>query len=159
MNNPSRTPGICRIDQPAKYNHGFFVRLERNGKIHSAFFTDKKHGGPAPALVAAQEHYQKLLGKLGPPKRMSRRDWAEIRRRKGSSNIVGVQRIVDCRSTRPRTYWKATWSPEPYVIRRKMFSVKKFGAGKARLLAIRARRSGVRSMLPAVPDRALKGEL
>jgi hypothetical protein len=47
MNNPSRTQGICRIDQPDKHNHGFFVRLQRNGKIHSALFTDKKHGGKA----------------------------------------------------------------------------------------------------------------
>ncbi|MGD1088576.1 MAG: AP2 domain-containing protein [Verrucomicrobiota bacterium] len=158
MKTTSRTPGISRIDQPEKYNHGFFVRLQRNGKVHSAFFTDKKHGGRARALVAAREHYQKLRGKLGPPKQMSRRLWAELRRRKSSSNIVGVQRIVDWRSARPRTYWRAMWSPEPYVIRRKMFSVKKFGARKARLLAIRARRAGVRNMLPAVLDPAFKGK-
>ena len=45
MNTPSSMPGICRIDQPEKYNHGFFVRLQRNGKIYSAFFSDKNHGG------------------------------------------------------------------------------------------------------------------
>jgi hypothetical protein len=39
-----------------------------------------------------------------------------------------------------------------------MFSVKKFGARKARLLAIRARRAGVRNMLPAVLDPAFKGK-
>jgi len=43
MNTPSSTPGICRIDQPEKYNHGFFVRLQRNGKIYSAFFSNKNH--------------------------------------------------------------------------------------------------------------------
>jgi len=47
MNTPSSTPGICRIDQPEKYNHGFFVRLQRNGKIYSAFFSNKNHGGQA----------------------------------------------------------------------------------------------------------------
>jgi AP2 domain len=149
VNTPSRTPGICRIDQPEKYNHGFFVRLQRNGKIHSAFFSDKMHGGRAPALVAAQAHLRKLAAKLGTPVRMSRRKWAELRRRKGSSSIVGVQKLVDRRSTRPRTYWKATWSPEPYVVRRKWFSAKKFGARKAKKLAIRTRRAGVRSMQPA----------
>jgi hypothetical protein len=69
-----------------------------------------------------------------------------IRRHKGSSSIVGVQKLVDWRFWPPRTYWKATWSPEPYVVRRKWFSAKKFGARKARRLAIRARRAGVRSM-------------
>ena len=146
MNTPSSTPGICRIDQPAKHNHGFFVRLQRNGKIHSAFFTNCSHGGRKQALAAAQRHYRKLLAKLGLAKQMPRRRWAEIRRRKGSSSVVGVQKLVDWRFWPPRTYWKATWSPEPYVVARKVFSVRKYGARKAKLLAIRARRAGVRSM-------------
>jgi hypothetical protein len=146
MKTPSRTPGICRIDQPEKHNHGFFVRVQRRGKIHSAFFTDFMHGGRAQALAAAQKHYRKLRRKLGLPKRRSRRWWAELPRRKGSSGIVGVQRMVDWRSWPLRTYWRATWSPEPYVARRKMFSVKKLGAKKAKRLAIRARRAGLRSM-------------
>ncbi len=78
MKTRSRTPGICRIDQPEKHNHGFFVRLQRQGKIHSAFFTDFKHGGRAQALAAAQQYHRKLLAKLGPPKRMLRRWWAEM---------------------------------------------------------------------------------
>lgn len=146
MNTPSRTPGICRIDQLEKHNHGFFVRAQRNGKIHSAFFADKKHGGRAAALAAAQLHYPKLLLKLGLPRQKSRRWWAEIRRRKGSCSIVGVQRMVVRRYGKVRKYWKATWSPEPYVVARKVFSVQKYGSRKARRLAIRARRAGLRSL-------------
>ena len=146
MNRPSQTPGICRIDQPAKHNHGFFVRVSRKGKIHSAFFTDKKHGSREQAFVAAQEHYEKLRAKLGPPKQMSRRWWAELRRRKGSSNVVGVQKILDKRSKKPHVVWKATWSPKPYVVARRQFSARKFGARKARRLAIRARRADLRDM-------------
>jgi hypothetical protein len=148
MNRPSATPGICRIDQPSHRTHGFFVRLQRKGKIHTAFFTDKMHGGRKPALAAAQEYCRKLAAELGTPVQMSRRAWAEIRRRKGVSGIHGVQRIVDRRFPRPRIYWKATWSPEPYVVRRKWFSARKYGHAEARLLAIRARRAGVRSMKP-----------
>lgn len=149
MNRPSHTPGICRIDQPGKHNHGFFVRLQRNGKIHPAFFSDKKHGGKAQALAAAQKHYRKLAATLGTPVQKSRRFWAERRRRKGSSSVVGVQRSVDRRSKQPHVVWKATWSPKPYVVARRRFSAKKFGARKAKLLAIRARRAGVRSMQTA----------
>ena len=146
MNTPSRTPGLCRIDQPAKHNHGYFVRLQRRGKIHSAFFTDCSHGGRKQALAAAQRHYRKLLAKLGLAKQTPRRRWAEIRRRKGSSSIVGVQKLVVRREGKVRTYWKATWSPEPYVVARKVFSVRKYGTRKAKLLAIRARRAGLWSM-------------
>ena len=147
MNRPSATPGICRIDQPSHRTHGFFVRVMRKSKIHSAFFTDLKHGGKALALAAAQQHRQKLLAKLGLPQQMSRRDWAEIRRRKGSSNVVGVQKVISRRGKRPVVYWMATWSPEPYVVRRKCFSIKRFGSRKAKRLAIQARRAGVRNMV------------
>lgn len=146
MNTTSRTAGICRIDQPAKHNHDFLVRLQRLGKIHPAFFSDKRHGGRKKALAAAQKHYRKLAAKLGASVRVSRREWAEIPRRKGSSSIVGVQRIADRRCTPPRIFWKATWSPKPYEVVEKQFSVERFGARKAKQLAIRARRVGLRNM-------------
>ena len=149
MKTRSRTPGICRIAQPAKHNHGYFVRLQRRGKIHSAFFTDITHGGRKQALAAAQRHHRKLLAKLGPPKRRLDLWWAEIRRRKGSSRIVGVQKLVVRRSGEFRKYWMATWSPKPYVVRRKTFSFWEFGSRKAKRLAIRARRAGLRSMQSA----------
>jgi hypothetical protein len=139
--------GICRIDQPEKHNHGFFVRVQREGKLCSTFFADRKHGGKAKALTAAKVFYEELLAIVGPRKTKSRQWWAEIRRRKGSSNVVGVQKIVNRRFKRPRIYWQATWSPEPYVVRRKMFSAAKHGARQAKRLAIRARRAGVRSMV------------
>lgn len=146
MNTPSRTPGICRIDQPAKHNHGFFVRLARRGKIHSAFFSDKKHGGRKLAFAAAQKHYRKLRIRLGEPKNNSRQFWATRQRRKGVSGILGVQKLVDRRGRKPMIVWKATWSPKPYVVRCMQFSVRKHGAKRAKQLAIRARKAGLRSM-------------
>ena len=146
MNLPSTTPGICRIDQPHKHNHGFFVRLARRGKIHSAFFSDKKHGGREQALTAAQAHYSELRQKLGMPRERSRRWNAEVVRRKGKSGIHGVQRILDRRFEPWRKYWKATWSPELGMVRRKQFSIRKHGEAKAKRLAIRARRAGLSSI-------------
>jgi len=147
MNHPSATPGVCRIDQPHKHNHGYFVRISRRGKVHSAFFTDKKHGGRALALAAAQAHYLKLREKLGMPRRRSRRWNAQIVRRRGRSGIFGVQRMIDRRVKPWRKCWRATWSPELGVVRSKQFSIRKHGEEKARRLAIRARRAGVRSMV------------
>jgi hypothetical protein len=147
MNRPSKTPGISRIDQPSHRTHGFFVRVSRRGKIHSAFFTDKKHGGREPALAAAQAHYLKLRQKLGMPQKRARRWNAEIVRRKGRSGIHGVRRVIlRGVSGRRLKYWMAMWSPELGVVRKKQFSIRKFGEEKARQLAIRARRAGVRSM-------------
>jgi len=63
---PNPMKGISRIDQLEKHNHGFFVRLARAGKTHSAFFSDKSHGGREQALAAAQKHYEKLRRQFGP---------------------------------------------------------------------------------------------
>jgi len=146
MSKSSRTPGISRIDQKAKHNHGFFVRLQRRGKTQSAFFTDKNHGGRKRALAAAQKHYRRLLAKWGPPARKRRSWWAQIPRRKGSSGVVGLQKVVVRRHGETRNYWVATWSPKPYIVRRKQFSVWKFGSKKARRLALRARRAGLQNL-------------
>lgn len=139
-------PGICRVDQPHKHHHGFSVRLQRDGKIHAAFFSDAKHSGRAKALAAARNHHRALKAKLGEPKTKSRRYWAEIPRRIGRSGIYGVQRFVDRRGRRPVLVWKATWSPRPYVVKRTQFSAHKHGARRAKQLAIRARLAGLRSM-------------
>lgn len=146
MNRPSKTPGICRIDQPHKHNHGFFVRLARRGKIHSAFFADKTNGGRAQALAAAQAHYLKLRERLGMPRRRSRRWNAQVVRRKGRSGIQGVQRVIDRRSKPWRKFWRACWSPELGVTQKRQFSIRKHGEAKAKRLALRARRAGVRNM-------------
>lgn len=146
----SKTPGICRIDQPSHRTHGFFVRVHYRKKIHSGFFADKKHGGRAPAFAAAQKFRKKLLAKFGVTKPMPRRLWAQIRRRKGSSGMVGVQRCVfwklAYKKVHKRVVWRATWSPRPGVIRRREFAARKHGDRKARLLAIKARRAGLASM-------------
>lgn len=67
--------GISRIDQPEKHNHGYFVRLTRWGKTHSAFFSDKKYGGQEQALAAAQEHRRELVEKFGPAGTTLDRRW------------------------------------------------------------------------------------
>jgi hypothetical protein len=135
-------PGISRIDQPAKRTHGFFVRLQRQGKTNSAFFTDRRHGGRKLALAAAQKYYRKLLAKFGPPVRKRRRRQAEIRKPKGSPGVVGVRKVTVRRHGEIRNFWAAIWSPKPHVIRQKLFSVWMYGSKKARQLAIRARRVG-----------------
>jgi hypothetical protein len=134
----ARTPGISRIDQPEKRTHGFFVRLSRKGKRHSGFFADKTHGGRSHALQAAQKFYRELQKKY---KASTRREWLQIRRRKGRSPYIGVQRIVVT-----HVYWRATWSPRTGVVKRRQFSVRKHGAARARALAWGARREALASL-------------
>ena len=103
------------------------MQLGRRGKIHSAFFSDRKHGGEKLAFAVAQKYYRELRLKLGKPKTNSRRFWGELPRRKGRSGIHSVQKIIDRRSVQPVIVWRATWGPEPYMARKKQFSVRKHG--------------------------------
>ena len=139
-----RMRGISRIDQKEKRTHGFFVRLQRRGISHNAFFADQSCGGKRRALRAAQKYFRILEKKYRP---MTRKTWTELVRRKGKSGIIGVRRVVVKRPGEPRRVdWQAIWSPSPYALKRRSFSVRKFGERKAKALAIRARRIGVRTM-------------
>ena len=142
MSRPTKTPGICRIDQPSHRTHGFFARVHHRRNVYSAFFSDKKFGGRRRARAAAQAYQSALKRELGIPRKPARRWLAEIVRRKGRSGILGVRRVVKGR----RKFWQATWSPVVDVARKRQFSIRKYGAEKAKQLALRARRAGVRSM-------------
>ena len=139
-----RMRGISRIDQQEKRTHGFFVRLQRRGISHNAFFADQSYGGKRRALWAAQMYFRVLERKHRP---ITRKRRAELVGRKGKSGIIGVQRAIVKRLGQPRrVYWQANWSPRSHVVKRRAFSVHKFGERKARALAIRARRIGVQTM-------------
>ena len=112
--------------------------MSRAGKIHSAFFADKKYGGREQALAVAQEFYLKLRKKLGLPGHRDRRWNAEVVRRRGKSGIQGVRRVINRRVKPWRKYWVAMWSPELGVVRKKQISIRKHGEEKAKELAIRA---------------------
>lgn len=65
----SKDRGIVRIDQPEKYNHGWWVRRRRGTKMYSKFFADKKNGGKNKARLAAREFNEELTNKLPPVSR------------------------------------------------------------------------------------------
>ena len=54
--------------------------------------------------------------------------------------------MIDRKSKPWRKYWRAIWSPEVGVVKKMQFSIRKLGEEKAKRLAIRARRAGLRSM-------------
>lgn len=64
MIKPRPTYGISRIDQPAKKNHGWYVRITFKGVITQKFFSDKTYGTKGKALKAAQEHRDELVAGL-----------------------------------------------------------------------------------------------
>jgi len=125
---------ISRIDQPHKHNHGYFVRVTRNYKTESKFFSDKSNGGKRAALRAAKACQARML------------EWAESQKKKrqkpsvrNKSGIVGVNRAVNKTG---EEYWQAAWVDSAGRRRNAKFSTKKYGEEKAKRMARKARREG-----------------
>jgi len=135
--------GICRIDQPEKRNHGWFIRITRKGKCYSAFCSDRKCGGKSNGLIKAKAIYTKMA-KAHPP--MSRREFAQVVRRPNKTGIPGVTKLIKLVQGKKYSFWLATWSPKPGVVAKKAFSVGRYGDVKAKKLAIQARKAGLAKM-------------
>ncbi|MGI8602863.1 MAG: hypothetical protein ACR2OZ_07665 [Verrucomicrobiales bacterium] len=127
------TYGISRIDQPAKRNHGWFVRVTLKGAVQSKFFADKSLGGKTAALEQARAHRDVLVSKL--PKH--RQESLERRRRHvKQSGIKGVTHVVtqDQHGT-TYEYWQAAWTGRDGRRHTTKFSIAEHGQKKALDLA------------------------
>ena len=127
---------ISRIDQPQKHNHGYYVRVTRNGKTQAKFFPDKSNGGKRAALRAAKECQEQLLQWAASQERKRKKPSA-----RNTSGIVGVNRATNATG---EEYWQAAWVDSSGRRRNAKFSIKKYGEEKAKSMAKKARRDGIR---------------
>jgi hypothetical protein len=130
--------GISRIDQPEKHNHGYYVRLTRNGDTESRFFPDKSAGGKRAARRAAKEYEAELLEKAASIKPRPRKPSV-----RNTSGKVGVSRTSYRSGTEAAEYWQAAWIDGKGTRKSAKYSIKKYGEEKAKRLALRARREGL----------------
>ena len=131
---------ISRIDQPEKHNHGYYVRLTRDGKTQSRFFSDKSSGGKRAALKAAKQHEAELLELAAKTVKTAR---AKLSKR-NTSGLLGVSRGAWEENGRKAAYWQAAWVDGEGARKNRKFAVKKYGEEKALRLAKKARREGLR---------------
>lgn len=127
---------ISRIDQPQKHNHGYYVRVTRNGNTKSKFFADKSQGGKRKALKAAKECQAELL------------EWANSQDKKqpkpGSRNKSGIVGVNRAKNRNGEEYWQAAWVDSSGTRKNAKFSVKKYGEEKAMKMAKKARKDGMK---------------
>jgi hypothetical protein len=133
--------GISRIDQPEKHNHGYYVRLTRDGKTSAKFFADKSNGGKRAALRSARE-YEAGLVREAESRPKKRRERLTSR---NTSGKVGVSRTAWKTRGRLSAYWQAHWTTGDGRRKSVKYSISKYGEEKARRLAMKARREGMRA--------------
>lgn len=131
---------ISRIDQPEKRTHGYYVRVTRHGKTQAKFFPDKTHGGKRAALKAAKEHEAELHAWAAAQKPRPRKPSS-----RNTSGVVGVNRTAYNSGSTLNEYWQAEWTDSDGRRRSAKYSINKYGEDKAKRLAIKARREGLRA--------------
>lgn len=109
--------------------NGWQVRLMREGKKHSKFFSLKRFGNEAEALQNAQTYRNSLLA-LAPPTQQNKVDM---------SPDAGI-RIEVAGNYRA---WVASWVDGNGKRRQRRFSIRKYGNLKAKQMARKARMLGV----------------
>lgn len=140
--------GVSRIDDDKHFTHAWRVSLRRRGKLLVKNFPDKKYEGRRNALNAALAYRDGLLAEHPP---ITRKEFAEVRRRNNTSGVTGVYRyakpykLADGRQ-KEIWYWEAHWPTESGHHQKVSFAVNRYGEDLARQLAIRARMSGLRQV-------------
>ncbi|HJS57034.1 MAG TPA: hypothetical protein VKA01_02925 [Vicinamibacteria bacterium] len=118
--------------------HGWVVSVRRGGRRYYKYFSDSRHGGRRGSFRAAVRYRDGLLRKLPPA-------LAVRRLGNGAARGVYVERDSGGRAVR----YGASWTTVRGERRRRTFAVGRFGGGRAKELARRARAEGLREVRAA----------
>ncbi|HQU73238.1 MAG TPA: AP2 domain-containing protein [Calditrichia bacterium] len=138
--------GISRIDSEESHTHGWYVRIRRDGKVKSRFFSDRKYGGVAKALMKARRHYKQEMKRLikdtlgEVPKKLPERVIV-TRNRHNNTGVIGVQR-VERENPGGSVYraFRVCWTDDNGKARTRFFSINKMGEKEAFKQACQHRR-------------------
>lgn len=129
--NTKKHKDISRIDQKDNSTLGWYVRVRYQGKTHSKFIADRKHGGKDEGLNKAIEwrnETEQRIGKLRTDRHMAT---STI---KSSTGVIGVRLNLQ-----PSRY-EVAWVSKDSKQKRTSFSINKYGKTKAFKLACDLRR-------------------
>jgi hypothetical protein len=141
---------------------GWWVRIARDGQIHSKMFSDATCGGCRKAELAARQWRDELLSKLGPSQaKKGKPPGPESHLRPtNTSGVIGVHRlqklvryfnVTEGRWIEHKApYWAAGWHDLDGRQREKSYSVKKYGENGAKKKATAYRRQKVREIRAAM---------
>jgi hypothetical protein len=139
----TKVPLLYRVNYPEHGQVGFLVKLNRqNHQVYEVFNFSRFR--TRQSCRRAAERFARRMNRKFP--RLSRQAMAELRRSNFGRGVIGVRRCIKVVNNKPYKFWEATWSPEPNVVKKKLFSISKYGNAEARKLALGARKKGLRSM-------------
>ncbi|MBA2501591.1 MAG: hypothetical protein H0V27_01810 [Pyrinomonadaceae bacterium] len=136
---------ISRVDQEKKNQHGWLVRMMRDGRKFQKFFYDGTYGGKTNALRRAKEHRDELLRQYPPS---VRGNMFNRTNRRNTSGHAGIHKTRSLKRGRIYDVWQAGWVlPNGQHVNRKFhYSPDGRSEAAALKLAIKARKEGLREV-------------
>jgi len=135
-----RHRNVGRVDR--EHFHGWVVVMKRRGRnVGGEHFRDALYGGRMKALRAAIARRDELEAELPPATHLRERD------SRSKTGMAGVTVVMRRRRKRVLRYWLANWVELEGRRVQRSFSVSKYGEGRARDLAVGARREAVERIL------------
>ena len=135
---PRRPRNIRRVDH--HHFHGWIASLKRQGRRYERYFKDSPDR--ASSLARALDWRDQMLARLPPPRKFKR------------SYVLNTTGVVGVTVSRERTRsgrvfrrYRAACYDETGRERRRSFSIARYGAAKARALAITARKDAIEAAL------------
>ena len=77
---------------------------------------------------------------------LTRREYAQLKRRNWKNKVVGVRKCIKKVKGFEYEFWEASWSPRLGVVKKRLFSVNKYGDKEAERMALKTREEGLASM-------------
>lgn len=131
-NRTTKHKNVTRVDQPSKNTHGFNVRIQWKGELHTKFFSDNVCGDRLSALHDAIEWRDATEKTIGKPHTTRQVVGLSSRNKTG---VIGVRR----RQRGNTEVYEATWITDEGKVGRTTYSITRHGERKAFKLAVKAR--------------------
>ena len=134
-------PLLYEVNYPEQSQIGYLVKGKRRDQppFHEIFNFSKFPS--EEACFKAAKARAKTLHKLYPP--LTRREYAQIKRKNFKNEVVGVRKLVKKVKGFEYEFWEASWSPRVGFVKKRLFSVNKYGDKEAEQLALKTRQEGL----------------
>jgi hypothetical protein len=138
----SRVKGYPRLyrEELGKEGTRFRIVIHRNKKLTQEYFFFGAKKSEEDAFASAIKRWTEIR-KSFPV--ITRREFAQIERRKSATGIVGVRRVTKTTKGFEYDFWVAWWSDRRHNRKSRGFSVNKYGEEEAKKLAIKARQDSL----------------
>lgn len=140
---PTDVPLLYEVNYPEQSQVGYLVKGLRRGRRFHYIYNFSRFSSEEECRKAAEAR-AKTIHDLYPP--LSRREYAQIKRKNWKNRIVGVRKLIKKSKGIEYEFWEASWSPRVGVVKKRLFSVNKYGDKEAERMALKTREEGLASM-------------